>query len=290
MLKSMTGFGKSETITTAGKISVEIRSVNGKNADINFKTQYIPREKEIETKQMLSTMLGRGSIDLYISIESSEESIGKHINQDVFQSYWRQITQLCQTLEIQANESDLLPVILKMPDVIESNKPIEIEAYWPELRESIINAAKLLNDYRSSEGANLEQDLRRRVSNIQNLLSKTERLDSLRSEAVRGRILSRFADSGLTADENRFEQELIYYLEKLDITEEKVRLKQHCDYFLETIEKEEMPGKKLGFISQEIGREINTLGSKANFAEIQKIVVEMKEELEKIKEQSLNIL
>lgn len=290
MLKSMTGFGKAETSTLAGKFTVELRSVNGKSADINLKTQFIPREKEIETKQLISARLGRGSIDLYILLESAVESSGKHINVEVFRSYWSQIEQLSKELKIEIIPNELMPVILKLPDVTEPNKPLDSESYWPALKECIESAIDSLEEFRSSEGAKLESEIKERITNILNSLSLTEKLDASRNESVRNRLLSRFEESGLTADQNRFEQEIIYYLEKLDITEEKVRLKQHCDYFLETMEKEPMPGKKLGFISQEMGREINTLGSKANNAEIQRYVVEMKEELEKIKEQTLNIL
>lgn len=290
MLKSMTGFGKAETSTLAGKFTVELRSVNGKSADINLKTQFIPREKEIETKQLISARLGRGSIDLYILLESAVESSGKHINVEVFRSYWSQIEQLSKELKIEIIPNELMPVILKLPDVTEPNKPLDSESYWSALKECIESAIDSLEEFRSSEGAKLESEIKERITNILNSLSLTERLDASRNESVRNRLLSRFEESGLTADQNRFEQEIVYYLEKLDITEEKVRLKQHCDYFLETMEKEPMPGKKLGFISQEMGREINTLGSKANNAEIQRYVVEMKEELEKIKEQTLNIL
>lgn len=290
MLRSMTGFGKAETNTSVGKFTVEIRSVNGKNTDIGLKTQFIPREKEIETRQLISSLLGRGSIDLYINLDSNSESTARQINKDVFESYWRQITQLCKELDIKGDSADLLPVVLRMPDITESTKPIDYELYWPSLKDCIICAAQSLDSFRLSEGSKLEEEIRCRISNILNLLKRTEVLDPDRNEAVRGRLASKLAESGLNADENRFEQEIIYYLEKLDITEEKVRLKQHCDYFIQTMESDEMPGKKMGFIAQEIGREINTLGSKANFAEIQRLVVEMKEELEKIKEQSLNIL
>lgn len=290
MLKSMTGFGKAETSTIAGKFTVEIRSVNGKSADINLKTQFIPRENEIETKQLISARLGRGSIDLYILLESTVESSGKHINREVFRSYWSQIEQLSKELKIEIIPDELMPVILKLPDVTEPNKPLDSESYWPALKECIVAAIDSLEEFRSAEGAKLESEIRERIANILSSLALTESLDASRNESVRNRLLSRFEESGLSADQNRFEQEIVYYLEKLDITEEKVRLKQHCDYFLETMEKEPMPGKKLGFISQEMGREINTLGSKANHAEIQRYVVEMKEELEKIKEQTLNIL
>lgn len=290
MLRSMTGFGKAETKTAVGKFTVEIRSVNGKNADIGLKTQYIPREKEIETRQLVSSILGRGSIDIFVNLESNSESTARQINKDVFESYWRQITDLCNDLEIKGELSNLLPVVLKMPDITEGTKPIDYELYWPCLKDCIICAAQSLDSFRISEGSKLEEEIRSRISNILNLLKRAEVLDPGRNEAVRARLASKFAESGLNADENRFEQEIIYYLEKLDITEEKVRLKQHCDFFIQTMESDDMPGKKMGFIAQEIGREINTLGSKANFAEIQRLVVEMKEELEKIKEQSLNIL
>ena len=290
MLQSMTGYGKAECTTEIGKITVEIRSVNGKSADINLKTQLIPREYEHEVRQMLSKILVRGSIDLFATLESNREATGKNINRELFTAYYNQIRSINQSLPVPLSEADLLSSILRMPDVIDNQKSSPEADIWSSLRECIIEAANSMNNFRKTEGEKLGEELKNRVSLILENLSQAEQFDAERSEVVRTRLMSKLEDVKGAVDLNRFEQEIIYYLEKLDITEEKVRLRQHCAYFVETLEKEEFPGKKLAFIAQEMGREINTLGSKANHAEMQRKVVMMKDDLEKIKEQSLNIL
>jgi uncharacterized protein (TIGR00255 family) len=286
----MTGYGKAECTTEIGKITVEIRSVNGKSADINLKTQLIPREYEHEVRQMLSKILVRGSIDLFATLESNREATGKNINRELFTAYYNQIRSINQSLPVPLSEADLLSSILRMPDVIDNQKSSPDVDIWGTLKECIIEAANSMNNFRKTEGEKLGDELKNRVSMILENLTLAEQFDAERSELVRTRLMSKLEDVKGAVDLNRFEQEIIYYLEKLDITEEKVRLRQHCSYFIETLENEEFPGKKLAFIAQEMGREINTLGSKANHAEMQRKVVMMKDDLEKIKEQSLNIL
>jgi uncharacterized protein (TIGR00255 family) len=286
----MTGYGKAECTTETGKITVEIRSVNGKNADIGLKTQLIPRENEHEVRQLISKILVRGSIDLFANLESTRESTGKSINKDLFTAYYNQIRDINKSLPESLSEADLLSIILRMPDVIESQKSSPYTDIWESLKACITDAANALNDFRSAEGKKLGEELKKRVALILENLTQAEQFDEERAQLVRTRLQSKLEEVKGSVDFNRFEQEIIYYLEKLDITEEKVRLRQHCSYFLETLEKEDFPGKKLAFIAQEMGREINTLGSKANHAEMQRKVVMMKDELEKIKEQTLNVL
>lgn len=290
MLQSMTGYGKAECTTETGKITVEIRSVNGKNADIGLKTQLIPRENEHEVRQLISKILVRGSIDLFANFESIRESTGKSINKDLFTAYYNQIRDINKSLPESLSETDLLSIILRMPDVIESQKSSPDTDIWESLKACITDAANALNDFRSAEGKKLGEELKKRVALILENLTQAEQFDEERAQLVRTRLQSKLEEVKGSVDFNRFEQEIIYYLEKLDITEEKVRLRQHCSYFLETLDKEDFPGKKLAFIAQEMGREINTLGSKANHAEMQRKVVMMKDELEKIKEQTLNVL
>ncbi|PKP41242.1 MAG: YicC family protein [Bacteroidetes bacterium HGW-Bacteroidetes-10] len=290
MLQSMTGYGKAECTTETGKITVEIRSVNGKNADIGLKTQLIPRENEHEVRQLISKILVRGSIDLFANLESTRESTGKSINKDLFTAYYNQIRDINKSLPESLSEADLLSIILRMPDVIESQKSSPDTDIWESLKACITDAANALNDFRSAEGKKLGEELKKRVALILENLTQAEQFDEERAQLVRTRLQSKLEEVKGSVDFNRFEQEIIYYLEKLDITEEKVRLRQHCSYFLETLDKEDFPGKKLAFIAQEMGREINTLGSKANHAEMQRKVVMMKDELEKIKEQTLNVL
>jgi len=286
----MTGYGKAECTTETGKITVEIRSVNGKNADIGLKTQLIPRENEHEVRQLISKILVRGSIDLFANLESTRESTGKSINKDLFTAYYNQIRDINKSLPESLSETDLLSIILRMPDVIESQKSSPDTDIWESLKACITDAANALNDFRSAEGKKLGEELKKRVALILENLTQAEQFDEERAQLVRTRLQSKLEEVKGSVDFNRFEQEIIYYLEKLDITEEKVRLRQHCSYFLETLDKEDFPGKKLAFIAQEMGREINTLGSKANHAEMQRKVVMMKDELEKIKEQTLNVL
>jgi len=292
MILSMTGYGKAECQLEQNKLVVELRSVNGKNSDISLKTQLIPREREAEVRQMISLALQRGNIDLFVNLESSQEGSNRTINKQVFKSYYNQIRALNDELDQKLDYSGLMNCILKLPDVIENQKREENgnADNWEQLKICLDEALKSLTEFRATEGRRLEEDLRGRVGYIMDHLAEVEKYEQERSDAIKLKLTGRLEELSQSLDRNRLEQEIIYYMEKLDITEEKVRLTQHCKYFLETMDKEEYPGKKLGFIAQEMGREINTLGSKANHADIQRWVVRMKDELEKIKEQSLNIL
>jgi len=290
MILSMTGYGKAEAQFGQNKLVVEIRSVNGKNSDISLKSQLIPREREVEVRQMIGQALQRGNIDLFATVEYAQENGTRTINKQMFISYYNQIRSINEELEEKLDYSGLINCILKLPEVIEIKKIEEREDNWEQLKGCLEEALRSLTEFRAAEGKRLEEDVRGRVGYIIDHLGEVEKYEEERSEAIKQRLTNRLEELSQSLDRNRLEQEIIYYLEKLDVTEEKVRLTQHCKYFLETMDKEEFPGKKLGFIAQEMGREINTLGSKANHAEIQKWVVRMKDELEKIKEQSLNIL
>ncbi|HPH53126.1 MAG TPA: YicC family protein [Bacteroidales bacterium] len=291
MTRSMTGYGKAECLISEDKYLIEIRSLNGKNADITLKTQIIPREKEISVRQYLIQRLNRGNIDLYVSVEQNGENAARSINGQVLLGYYN---QLCSILDdspmADLDREDLLPALLKMPDIVESKVTEFTEEEWEELFNAICRAADDLDAFRLREGAVLREDVLSKVSRIEEYLDEIGQFEQERVETIRQRLLSRIEEISLQPDQERLEQELIFYMEKLDINEEKVRLRQHCNHFRGTLEHEEYPGRKLGFIAQEMGREINTIGSKANHAGIQRIVVMMKDELEKIKEQSLNIL
>ena len=290
----MTGYGKAECLLPDSKIIIEIRSLTGKNADISIKSSLIPREKEMSVRQHIAKELQRGNIDLFATIEQNAADCAKKINMEMAMDYYRQITELGNNIgahELQGqNPNDLLAMILRMPDVVETKKQEMTDETWTPLEEAIHNAVASLNDFRAKEGEILYNDVTSRVALIESFVAEVEKFEASRVEAVKERIKARIDELGITPDANRLEQEIVFYVEKLDINEEKVRLRQHCKYFMETINTEPYPGKKLGFIAQEMGREINTMGSKANHADIQKWVVRMKDELEKIKEQSLNIL
>lgn len=286
MIKSMTGYGKAECNLPGGKITIEIRSLNGKNADISIKSSLIPREKEMEVRQYIAKELHRGNIDLFATIEQNAAEQAKQINKEIFGSYFKQI----QELGVTECTDTVLQTILRLPDVIETQKQEITEEAWAQMETAVHNAVAALNEFRSQEGEILYKDVTGRVALIESFVEEVEKYEQERVQAVKERIHSRIAELGINPDENRLEQEIVFYVEKLDINEEKVRLRQHCRYFMETINNEPNPGKKLGFIAQEMGREINTMGSKANHAQIQQWVVKMKDELEKIKEQSLNIL
>lgn len=290
----MTGYGKAECICGNNKITVEIRSVNGKNSDISLKTQIIPREKEIEVRQLISSILQRGNIDLFTTVEAVSENSGRTINNQIFISYLKQLSAIAEESGESLGFDKAAEIIMRLPDVVETQKKDkdneDQNADWIILKEAVQSATEMLVQFRQTEGKRLEEDIITRIKLIISYLIEIEKYENERSVQIKERIKARLEEITSEIDTNRLEQELIYYLEKLDITEEKVRLKQHCSYFLETMTKEEYPGKKLGFISQEIGREINTLGSKASHAGIQKWVVMMKDELEKIKEQVLNVL
>ena len=295
MIKSMTGYGKAEAILEGGKITVEVRSLNGKTADISIKTSILPKDKEMAVRQKIAAELTRGNIDFFITFEPNAADSAKKINMDLAMEYYKQISDLGGRLGAQnlwsQNPNDLLAMILRMPEVMDTKKQDVItEANWPIVEACIDAALANINSFRAKEGEVLYKDVTSKVKNIMEFSRQIEQYESARTEAIRDKILSRFAELKAEPDQSRLEQEMIYYIEKLDINEEKVRLRQHCNYFIETLDNEPNPGKKLGFIAQEMGREINTTGSKANHTEIQKIVVKMKDELEKIKEQSLNIL
>ena len=295
MIKSMTGYGKAEAILETGKITVEVRSLNGKTADIGIKTSMLPKDKEIAIRQKIAAELTRGNIDFFITWEPNAADSAKKINMDLAMEYYQQLCELGQRVGAESlnssNPNDLLAMILRMPEVMDAKKQDVItDENWPIVEACIDKALININAFRAQEGEILRKDVISKVEKILEYSSQVETFEKERIEAIREKILSRFAELKAEPDQSRLEQEMIFYMEKLDINEERVRLRQHCNYFLDTIANEPNPGKKLGFIAQEIGREINTTGSKANHTEIQKIVVKMKDELEKIKEQSLNIL
>ena len=295
MIHSMTGYGKAEAILETGKITVEIRSLNGKTADISIKTSLLPKDKEIAVRQKIASELNRGNIDFFLTWEPNAAENAKQINMTLAMAYYRQIASLGKEIGAtnlwNQNPNDLLAVILRMPDVVDSRKQDVItEENWPAVEACIDQALKNINVFRQKEGAVLHDDVKSKVDKIMSYSLEIEQYETERTVQIKEKILSSFAEIKAEPDQSRLEQEMIFYLEKLDINEERVRLRQHCKYFIDTLENEAFPGKKLGFIAQEMGREINTTGSKANHTEIQKIVVKMKDELEKIKEQSLNIL
>ena len=291
MLKSMTGYGKAECLLGPDKYLIEIRSVNGKNADINFKTSLIPRDREVEVRKYIADRLGRGSIDLFITVERAEGAATKQISRPALLAYYKQLEKAVEGTELACCEPDtLLSALMRLPDVLET-RSTELEPdQWETLYAAIRRAVDALDSFRQREGASLYNDVMAQVDKIESYIPEVERYERERIAAIRERIDARAKELTLQMDANRLEQEMIFWLEKLDINEEKVRLRQHCRYFRETADNDPLPGRKLGFIAQEMGREINTLGSKANHAEIQKWVVRIKDELEKIKEQSLNIL
>ena len=291
MLKSMTGYGKAQCLLGPDKYLVEIRSVNGKNADISFKTQIIPRQHEVEVRKYITDRLNRGNIDLFITVERAEGSAAKTISRATLLSYYDQLDKAVEGTTLACCEPDaMLQAIMRLPDVLEARSTELSDAEWQTLEAAIHEAVADLDAFRKKEGVSLERDILGQVDKIESYIPEVERYERERIPAIRERIEARLRELAVQPDANRLEQEMIFYLEKLDINEEKVRLRQHCRYFRETVAEEPLPGRKLGFIAQEMGREINTLGSKANHAEIQKWVVRMKDELEKIKEQSLNIL
>ncbi len=289
----MTGFGKSETALAGGKLYVEIRSLNGKTADISIKTSLLPKDREIEVRKMIAAGLERGNIDFFMTYEPNAAESARTINPDIVMNYYSQISGIRQRLGLSnaGSDQEILASILRFQDVMSAKKEDVInDDNWNKVENCIKEAISHLNEFRSKEGAILYRDVTSKVASILACVDEVEKFEKGRAELVRERILSRFAELKLEPDQSRLEAEMIYYIEKLDINEEKVRLRQHCRYFLDTIEKDPFPGKKLGFIAQEMGREINTTGSKANNTDIQKLVVNMKDDLEKIKEQSLNIL
>ena len=296
MIQSMTGYGKAEATLKNGKLTVEIRTLNSKSADINIKSSLLPKDKDIPVRKKLAERLQRGTIDLFLTFEAAGADTTRPLNTEAVKAYYMQILSLRRelpgfTAPGDEDNSELLASILRLPDVTDAKKADAIgEEDWPAVEAAIDEALDHLQAFRAQEGVALYKDVTGRVNTILGLYDEVEKLEGERIETVKARILKNLEDLKQQPDPARFEQELIFYLEKYDINEEKVRLRQHGRYFMETIDGEPYPGKKLGFIIQEMGREINTTGSKANHAGIQRLVVRMKDELEKIREQSMNIL
>ena len=285
MIQSMTGYGKSVLQLPNKKISIEIKSLNSKNLDSYVRTPSLYRSKELDIRKLIASKLERGKIDFSLFLEITGEETSTQLNKPVVKKYMKQLHEI-----VGGNEIELLKMAVKMPDALNTERDEIDEEEWKTIEDEIVVALNKIQDYRSDEGLTLEKDFRDRIQNIDSLLKQVIAIDPDRINAVRERLHKGISELKEKVDENRFEQELIYYIEKLDITEEKVRLENHLEYFTKSINSQDSNGKKLGFISQEIGREINTIGSKANYAPMQKLVVEMKDELEKIKEQLLNVL
>jgi uncharacterized protein (TIGR00255 family) len=287
----MTGFGKTTAEIAGKKVTIELRSLNSKSLDLNTRLPWLYREKETEIRNIINQKLDRGKIDLTISFDLLDIENVPVINNDVVKTYYEQIKEIAGELNIKSDEQ-ILSSILRLPDIFKTEKPDLSEEEWHMLKEKIIESAEQLDNFRIEEGSSIENDMKGCINRILKLLTEIGNFEEERITRIRDRLNNLLTENIGTEniDKNRFEQELIFYLEKIDINEEKVRLKKHCDYFLEKTNTDPPNGKILNFITQEIGREINTIGSKANDASIQKIVVMMKDELEKIKEHILNVL
>lgn len=285
MILSMTGFGRAETVYKGKKITVDIKSLNSKNFDLNVKVPLRYKEKEFDIRKLLNDKILRGKVDCYISCESLEDSNEVTINQDIVKNYMTQLREVGSD----ATEFELLKMAVRMPDVL-STKSSELEDdEWKALLEVVQESVDRFIEFRQTEGNQLAEEIEKIVQNIEYNLSEVAQYEEERIQPIKDRYLSALKNFE-NVDETRYYQEMVYFVEKLDISEEKVRLSQHIKYYLEVMKNEDFNGKKLGFIAHEMGREINTLGSKANHSEIQKLVVEMKDDLEKIKEQTLNVL
>nr|WP_314551139.1 YicC/YloC family endoribonuclease [uncultured Capnocytophaga sp.] len=284
MIQSMTGFGKSVLSLADKHISIEIKSLNSKSIDINTRIPQVYREKELDFRKLIAEQLVRGKVDFSIFVENIGTQTPSKINPNIVKSYIEQMRAI-----VDGDLTELLKMAVRMPDALQTTSESISEEELANIFQHINLAIADLQNFRSQEGKVLEKDFILRINNINRLLQEVQGMDEERLALIRERLEKAVADIQ-NVDANRFEQELIFYLEKLDITEEKIRLKKHLDYFLETLHSEESNGRKLSFIAQEIGREVNTLGSKANFAPMQQLVVQMKDELEKIKEQVLNVL
>ena len=291
MIKSMTGYGKATAETSQKKITFEIKSLNSKQLDINTKIPWLYKEKEPEIRNIINQKLDRGKIDLAIYFDILEDEVIPVINKSVVRNYYAQLKEIAEELRINLDDQ-ILTTIMKLPDALKTEKPELSQSEWNLVSHNLIESINILDLYRAEEGKSIESDLRRCLSGIISALEQIEKFEPGRITKVREKLIAILEENTGTEniDKNRFEQELIFYLEKYDFNEEKVRLRKHCEYFLETIDSPSPNGKTLSFIAQEMGREINTIGSKANDASIQKLVVMMKDELEKIKEQTLNIL
>jgi len=287
-MQSMTGYGKAILQLPTKKVTIEIKSLNSKNLDLNVRIPSYYKEKELTVRKQLASKLIRGKVDFSIYVEMTADETSTQINTGVVKQYMQQMRNIVQTGT--SDDVALLKAALSLPDSLTTEREELDENEWKLIQNSIDEAIAKIIQYRIDEAASLEIDFRERITNIKMYLAEVASFDGDRVENVKDRLQKAIDDLKVDTDQNRFEQELIYYLEKLDINEEKVRLANHLDYFLQTLETEDSNGKKLGFIVQEMGREINTMGSKANFAPMQKAVIQMKNELEQIKEQILNVL
>ncbi|GGD81336.1 YicC/YloC family endoribonuclease [Planktosalinus lacus] len=285
MIQSMTGFGKAIKQLPAKKITVEIKSLNSKNLDLNARIPSAYREKELQMRTIIANKLERGKVDFNLYIELSGEETSSQVNIPVVEEYIKQLSMV-----VNGDRTELLKIAMRMPDALKTEREEIDEEEFKQITETVEEALNEISTYRSDEGEILKKDFILRIKNISELLQKVIAMDPERIQGVKERLRKAINDLKDQVDENRFEQELIYYLEKYDITEEKVRLENHLNYFSDALHSPDSNGKKLGFISQEIGREINTIGSKSNHAAMQQLVVQMKDELEKIKEQLLNVL
>lgn len=286
MIQSMTGFGKATLQLPTKKITVEIKSLNSKGLDLNVRMPSVYREMELGLRNQLSTSLERGKIDFSIFMENTAEQTSTKVNVPIVKAYISQLREVYA----EADETELMKMAVRMPDALKTEREEIDEDDWSEIQEVIEEGIKNIQAFRISEGVALEKEFLHRIANIMTMMNETVALDGERIQTVKTRLRTAIEELEVNVDENRFEQELIFYLEKYDITEEKVRLENHLNYFIETLAGNEANGRKLGFITQEMGREINTMGSKSNHAQMQKLVVQMKDELEKIKEQVLNVL
>ena len=290
MIKSMTGYGKAECELSQKKVTIEIKSLNSKQMDLNTRISLLFREKDLEIRRELSDKLIRGKVDFILYTESLGDESATKINAGIVKSYYRQMEEISTSLNIPLN-SNILQTILTLPEVVKNEREELNDQEWKMILGKIAEAIVLLDNFRLQEGAVMKQDLVANIQSIITLLSEIDQYEEERVTRIKEKIYEGLKDISIEqVNENRLEQEMIFYLEKMDVNEEKVRLLNHCNYFLETLELDEPVGKKLGFIAQEIGREVNTLGSKANHMEMQKLVIRMKDSLERIKEQLLNIL
>lgn len=290
MIKSMTGFGKSEIALATKKITVEVRSLNSKQLDLSVKLPAIYRSLEFDIRSRAAAAIIRGKADLMVSVETTATQTSATINREVFREYLRQMNDAMAFSGIDADYDAIVPVIMRLPEVVSTQSESLSDEEQAALMQAIDEALARFTAFREQEGATLIADLLHRIDKIEEYKAQVEPFEKARTEVIKNRIREHIEKMNIEIDNNRLEQEMIFYIEKLDITEEKVRLKNHCDYFREVAANEEAAGRKLGFIAQEMGREINTLGSKSNEANMQILVVKMKDELEKIKEQVLNIL
>ena len=291
MILSMTGFGKSVVVSDGKKITAEIKSLNSKQLDLLVKMPQIYREKELDLRNEVARQLERGKVELFVTSEVTEDVATVNINLPILAAYKSQIEKMSTELSIPLPE-DWYATLLRLPDVLKSDNNTDVtDSEFSALTQAVNNAITALMEFRAQEGERLASFFREKIANIRSLLADVEPYEKERVEKIKARIQDSIAKLDVVDyDRNRFEQEMIYYIEKLDVNEEKLRLTNHLDYFIETLDAEQGQGKKLGFISQEMGREINTLGSKSNHAEMQRIVVRMKDELEQIKEQVLNVM